>query len=249
MYKENDGQIDLQGADPLYEQVKWRIISGIRSGEWAVGARLPSELQLVKELGISKMTINRAYRELAAQGLITRIPARGTFVAHPRDRTLLFELRDLVDDIQAHGGVYGCRIVTLERTTVSRNLADFDFREGFEVFHSTIVHKRNNVPIQIEERWINPDMFPGYLDVDFEKTSSFRYLASIPPTEMEHVITAVLPTERQQELFEMKTTEPCLLLTRRTWSGRQILARSHLTSPGSRYAIENRFKVADTGAI
>jgi GntR family histidine utilization transcriptional repressor len=233
-----------EGLDPLYEQVKERIIAGIRSGEWNVGDRLPSELQVVRKLGVSKMTVNRAFRELAAQGLIIRVPARGSFVANPRDQSLLFELRDFADEIRARGGHYSCRILTLERTVVPRQIADGDLREKAEIYHSVIVHERNGLPMQIEERWVNPAVFPDYLSTDFRQISTFRYLSQVPSTEMEHEISAVLPTLREQSLLEIEATEPCLKLTRRTWSSRGFLARSHLTSPGSRYAIENRFKAA-----
>lgn len=237
-------QIIKQGPDPLYEQVKDHIIAGIRSGEWGVGERLPSELQLVKELGISKMTINRAFRELAAQGLIIRVPARGSFVASPREQSLLFELRDFAEDVRAHGGRYSCKIITLERTLITRELADYDLRENAEIFHSVIIHERDGIPMQIEERWVNPAVFPGYLDADFTRTTTFRYLSRVRPTEMEHVIAAVLPTELEQSLLMTDAAEPCLRLTRRTWCDRELLARSHLTSPGSRYNIENRFNVS-----
>lgn len=237
-------QVIREGPDPIYEQVKDRIIAGIRSGEWGVGERLPSELQIVKQLGISKMTVNRAYRELAAEGLIIRVPAKGSFVASHRNQALLFELRDMADDIRALGGRYGCRIVTLERTVVPREIADYDLREMSEVFHSVILHERDGVPMQIEERWVNPVLFPEYVTTDFTEISSFRYLRRVLVTEMEHEITAVLPTPAEQALLSISATEPCLKLTRRTWSNRQYLARSHMTSPGCRYAIRNQFKVA-----
>jgi GntR family histidine utilization transcriptional repressor len=240
------GQVIREGPDPIYEQVKNRIIAGIRSGEWGVGERLPSELQMVRELGISKMTVNRAYRELAAQGLIIRVPAKGSFVANPRNKALLFELRDLADDIRAQGGRYGCRIVTLERTVVPREIADYDLREMSEVFHSVIIHERDGVPMQIEERWVNPAVFPEYGSTDFREVSPFRYLSRVPVSEMEHEITAVLPTPVEQALLSIPANEPCLKLTRRTWANRQYLARSHMVSPGSRYAIRNQFRVASS---
>ncbi|MCA0424984.1 MAG: UTRA domain-containing protein [Proteobacteria bacterium] len=232
--------------DLLYERAQEHIVAGIRSGKWRAGDRLPSELQIVKELGISKMTVNKAFRQLALQGLINRVPARGSFVANPREQSLLFELRDFSDDIRAQGGRYSCQILALELMRMPRELADYDLRTNTEVFHSPIIHERDGIPVQIEERWVNPSVFPDYLSMDFRQTSTFRYLLRVPPTEMEHEISAVSPTEQEQALLRINPMEPCLRLSRRTWFDRELLARSRLTSPGSRYAIENRFKVART---
>jgi GntR family histidine utilization transcriptional repressor len=249
MGHDTGGQHEQHGPEPIYVQVKRRIIAGIRSGEWTVGDRLPSEMRLVKELGVSKMTVNRAFRELAAEGMIRRVPALGSFVAEPRSQGMLFELRDVVEDIRAHGGAYSCRVVALERTSVPRRLINDDLRGHSTVLHSLIVHKRNGVPVQIEERWVNPEVLPNYLEVDLQQVSSFQYLAALPPTEMEHVIRAIMPNQEEAALLELRAPEPCLLLTRRTWTGRQFIALSNLTSPGSRYTIENRFKVAGPVAM
>ena len=53
-------------ALPLYAKVKDHILGQIRAGVWAAGSRVPSENQLVETFGISRMTANRALRELTA---------------------------------------------------------------------------------------------------------------------------------------------------------------------------------------
>lgn len=68
--------------------------------------------------------------------------------------------------------------------------------------------------MQIEERWVNPAVFPGYLDADFTRTTTFRYLSRVRPTEMEHVIAAVLPTDLEQSLLMTDAAEPCLVRPR-----------------------------------
>ncbi|KJG88129.1 GntR family transcriptional regulator, partial [Yersinia pestis subsp. microtus bv. Ulegeica] len=49
---------------PIYQRVKLAIIRQIRTGTWQPHQRVPSESELVTELGVSRMTINRALREL-----------------------------------------------------------------------------------------------------------------------------------------------------------------------------------------
>ncbi len=67
-----------------YQTVKQHILDRIGSGDWPPGARIPSENELVAELGISRMTINRAVRELAQEGRVVRLGGVGSFVAEPQ---------------------------------------------------------------------------------------------------------------------------------------------------------------------
>jgi DNA-binding GntR family transcriptional regulator len=86
----------MNEPQPLYAKVKDHILSHIRSGVWAPGARVPSENELVESFGISRMTANRALRELTADGFLARVPGVGTFVREATPaRSSLVELRNI----------------------------------------------------------------------------------------------------------------------------------------------------------
>jgi GntR family histidine utilization transcriptional repressor len=61
---------------PLYLKVKRHILDNIGSGKWAVSARVPSENEIVKKFGVSRMTANRALKELSDEGVLVRIAGR-----------------------------------------------------------------------------------------------------------------------------------------------------------------------------
>lgn len=65
----------------------------IARGDWPVGGRLPTVEQLAAECGVASMTLRRALDILAAEGLITRHRARGTFVAARPPRDLWCEVQ------------------------------------------------------------------------------------------------------------------------------------------------------------
>jgi DNA-binding GntR family transcriptional regulator len=67
----------------LWQQVHDDVLSDIRSGELAVDDRLPSELDMADQYGVSRDVIRRAKEELAAEGWLIVLHGRGTFVAHP----------------------------------------------------------------------------------------------------------------------------------------------------------------------
>ncbi|MBV9697434.1 MAG: GntR family transcriptional regulator, partial [Gammaproteobacteria bacterium] len=74
----------LPAAAARYHQVKHFVLEQIAGGTLVPGARVPSENVLVRTLGVSRMTANRALRELAADGVLVRVAGVGTFVADAR---------------------------------------------------------------------------------------------------------------------------------------------------------------------
>ncbi len=70
-----------ESATPLYEQVKAWLVGEIRAGALAEHAQVPSERRLVRDLGVSRITVRRALSDLARAGVIYAVPARGFYVS------------------------------------------------------------------------------------------------------------------------------------------------------------------------
>ncbi len=83
------GHIDRQADAPLHVQLKALIRRSIEEGRLRPGDRLPTEHQLCRQFGLSRTPVRQALSELTREGLLIRIPGRGTFVAeHPEHRGL-----------------------------------------------------------------------------------------------------------------------------------------------------------------
>ncbi|PYR94706.1 MAG: GntR family transcriptional regulator [Acidobacteria bacterium] len=74
---------EAQSPGPKYRQVYAALWQEIQSGHWKSGERLPSEADLVRKFGASRITIGRAVRDLQAAGLVERRAGSGTFVKKP----------------------------------------------------------------------------------------------------------------------------------------------------------------------
>src|SRR5205085_12442857 len=72
---------------PKYSQVYSALRRDIESGRWREETKLPSEVDLVRQFGVSRITVTRAVRELQAAGLVQRVAGSGPFVK--RSRTTL----------------------------------------------------------------------------------------------------------------------------------------------------------------
>ncbi|MFT8675601.1 MAG: histidine utilization repressor [Acetobacter sp.] len=227
-----------------YEQVKLYITEQIETGKWGIGHRLPSESELVEQLGVSRMTVHRALRELTAEGVVTRAQGVGTFVAEPAQRVELLELRDIADDILSNGHVHSTRIIALDSIRADSDLATaFGQRPGARLYHSIIVHYEDDTPLQVEERFVSSHFAPDYLDQDFSQTHPHRHLSAIArPEEIEHVVFAVTPSLDICQLLELDEPEACLQLMRRTWVDGRVVMKGIFTYSGSRYSFVGRYR-------
>jgi len=68
----------------LWQQVYDDVMGEIHSGVLAVDDRLPSEMEMAEQYGVSRDVIRRAKEQLAGEGWLIVLHGRGTFVAHPR---------------------------------------------------------------------------------------------------------------------------------------------------------------------
>ncbi|HSB02281.1 MAG TPA: PLP-dependent aminotransferase family protein [Anaerolineales bacterium] len=75
--------LDRQSAIPLYQQIKTYLRQGILSGSLAADTRLPASRQLAQDLGVNRITVENAYAELEAEGLIFSKLGSGTYVLPP----------------------------------------------------------------------------------------------------------------------------------------------------------------------
>jgi len=228
---------------PFYEKVKQAISSNIHAGVWKPHDRIPSEAELVQEFGFSRMTINRALRELTDEGLLVRLQGVGTFVAEPKGQSALFEIRSIADEIAARHHRHRSDVRLLERIDADgRQAAALGLAEGTPVFHSLLVHYENDIPVQIEDRIVNTHVAPHYLAQDFTLTTPHAYLSQVAPlTEGEHIVEAVRASLQERDWLHIDADEPCLLIRRRTWSVNHIVSHARLLFPGSRYRLQGRF--------
>jgi GntR family histidine utilization transcriptional repressor len=116
-------------------------------------------------------------------------------------------------------------------------------RTGSTVFRTVLIHMENGVPIQYEDRWVNPAAAPQYLDTDFTQTTpTLHLLRHAPLTEASYSIEACLPTAEEAKQLAIRRTEPCLVMRRRTVSGANVASVARLVYPGSRYSFAGQFQ-------
>ncbi len=186
--------------EPAYQALARTLRDALVQGKYADGVRLPTEAELAEEHNVSRQTVRRAFHDLVADGLVHRVPGRGTFAA-PRDGRYLRQF-GTIDDLM------GLSIDTrLEIVTPLRRRVDIDaasrLRLTGDVVH-TVVFRRvhNDVPFCVTTVHLPPQVAESLAAeptlTSPGATSATTVIAMVdtrfPIAEAEQSITAVLAT-------------------------------------------------------
>ncbi|MGO4379183.1 histidine utilization repressor [Pseudoduganella sp. RAF19] len=232
-----------QDNTPIFQRIKDYLMAQIAAGHWKEGDVIPSEQALVKQFGVSRMTVNRAVRELTSEAVLTRRQGSGTFVAQQKYQATLLEIKSIADEVRARGHAHRSSLQQLERAKASELLAkQFDLPAGHVLFHSIIVHFENGVPIQVEDRWVNPQCAPDYMEQDFAHTTPNEYLMAAAPLQgASYSVEALMPPRDIADMLAMDARQPCLVLKRQTQSAGKIASIATMWHPGHRYQFTGSF--------
>lgn len=227
-----------------YARVKHYLKRELAQGRWAPGALMPSEAELVAKFGVSRMTANRAIRELQTEGLVDRVQGAGTYAAQLHKVASTLTIRDLHEEIESRGHVHHAAVHVAREEKASAALAQrLALPTGARVFHTLIVHHENGVPLQCEDRYVNPACAPDYLDVDFTRITPTHYLLEVAPLwEAQYSIEASAPTADEARLLGVDGDAACLVIVRRTVSRGVPITLARLVHPGSRYLLQGEFR-------
>ncbi len=226
-----------------YAQVKQALKNGLSQGRWRTGELMPSEAELVAQFGVSRMTVTRALRELQTEGMVDRVQGVGTFAAQLHRVSSTLTIRDLHEEIEARGHRHHVEVHLAREERATAALAQqLDLAAGAPVYHSLIVHHDDGVPLQCEDRYVNPASAPDYLLVDFTQTTPTQHLLEVAPLwQAQYTIDASTPTAQEAQLLGIGVADPCLVVVRRTVSRGRPVTLARLVHPGSRYQLEGRF--------
>lgn len=231
-----------------FSSIKQHLYHKIESGEWPENHPVSSENALARQFSVSRMTARRALQELADEGLVLRTQGAGTFVAPIKSQTSFMAIRNIADEIRARGHDYRAQVHHLRQQEASSQIADaLGLAPGDSVSHSLITHFENEIAVQSEERYVNPQLVPDYLKQNFTTVTPHEYLCVVTPlTEASHQIEAVMPSASICQLLNIERTEPCLRIFRRTWSAGGVVSYAVLTHPGSRFKLGGHLHFTDS---
>jgi GntR family transcriptional regulator len=212
--------VDKQSAVPYYHQVKEAVKAMITNGELKPGDMLSSEFGLSEQLGISRLVVHRAYRELVTEGLLIRKRAKGTFVAPPSNRsyTVVGPLFSMTENLTKDGLEPSSEVLLQEVIPSSQEIRnELGLPEGTRIVHLRTLRMAKGLPFAIEEMYFPFERFPALADLDLDNQSVYATLETMydaHPHEALDLITASSATHEEATLLGLNKGAPVMRLKR-----------------------------------
>jgi GntR family transcriptional regulator len=235
---------------PRYREIESALrarIATLRPGQ-----RLPSDMDLCAEFGVSRMTARHAMAQLTEEGLVRRDPGRGTFVAEPPTHRRANSLMTFSREMRRQGRVPTSRIVRrLLRAPTDPERQALRVHEGEQVVELCRVRSADGQPLAVETAVLPARCADAVLGADLEAGSLHEALigSGIVPTRGTSSIAAEAASGTDAELLGIDPGEPMLVERRLILDQRgRPLERTESRYAASRYGLDVGFSVEDNGA-
>lgn len=252
------GKRDMTKTVPAYQRIKNAILDNIHSGKWQAGAAISTEMALAEEFGVSRMTVNRALKELSEERVLERRQGSGTFVAQQQFNHTFVEVRNIAQDLKSANRDY--QVQVLSKRAITASMLDDEMHRKFDIYEAAfssnanetdnntnsaeaailyevkIIHFADGQPIQFEERWVDATKVPEFIEQDFSVVNTSDYLIAKSPLERgSYTIRALAAPDEIADALQIAPQSPTLVLCRQTYSAGQVLTFVKMWHAGDRY--------------
>ena len=214
-------QLDMsRGAAPLYLQISQILREKILNREYAYDTIIPSEAELQKTYGVSRITARQAIQELEKDGLVKRARGVGTVVIYQRRiEEYLSRIQSFTEEMKERGIMPSTSYAHMEQVEADAELAEiFETEQGTPLYRVERVRNGDGEPIVVFISY-----FP--MECGFELDDSL-YLGSIyelleargiSPVYVKEQFDCMMPDVRVRNQLDMKKLMPVLRRIRRSY--------------------------------
>ena len=202
-----------------YQDVKTVVLKRIRASTWAPGSIMPGEIDLAKEFGCARATVNRAMRELAEEGFIDRKRKAGTRIKSSPTRQAKFVIPLIRDEIEKSSATYRYALINRElRDAPDWLRARMGLSQDISALHLQCMHYAGSKSFQYEDRWINLAAVPQAADQEFKIIGPNEWLIKeVPFSDAEITFSTINADAKISKLLEVSVGTALVTLERITW--------------------------------
>lgn len=234
---------DRRRAEPLWHQAELALRDLIEKGEWATGTQIPNEDRLCTLLGVSRITVRHALRNLEDAGLLRREHGRGTFV---RSATVVAGARGLTsftEEMRTLGLSVGTRVLDAKIIKATEEIADaLEIQVGDDVVQLRRLRLGNSMPIGIQTAHLPVARMPGLFEKAYEIHSLYEWLRAnydIKAVKAKEVYRVGLVSEIDADLIQLPAGTPAFVVERITYDETGPFEFALSTMRADRYEIRS----------
>ena len=203
---------------PLYRRIEEDLRARIRSGALGPGAQVETELDLMRDYGVSRATVRQALAALIADGSLEIRRGLGTYVAPARFEHTIGGFYSFSREIERHGLRPGTRVLDLRTEPADETVAAALGRErGTPVIALRRLRLAGDEPLVVETSYLPADRFAGLERVDFSQVRLYDTLTTsygCRPTRARESFEPVLPSASEADLLGQPHDQPALRVER-----------------------------------
>ena len=219
-----DSVIDKKIKVPLHYQIYLDLLKKIQSGLLRPGERIPSEPELERIYGVSRVTVRGAIEMLAQEGLVEKNRGKkGTVVCKAKHAYDMKKLTSFTDDVRLYGERASSRLLDFQELVPEKRIAQLlELEEGEPVFYIERKRYRQDVAVGLHKSYIKMVSGLKLREEEFGPDVSLYAILranGIVPTTASEVLEVKTPSDRTLEVLGLKPQTAVFYKERVTYSG------------------------------
>jgi GntR family transcriptional regulator len=202
------------------------------------GSPAPSERELVQHFGVARMTVRQALDALVSEGLLERVPGRGTFVARAKIDVQV-RLSSYTEEMARRGMRPGSRTLLARMESAGPGVARaLEINQGDKIVHWQRLRFADGIPMCLEDAYLADAIVPGFLDSPLP-SSLYAELQrrDLLPSWGEDSVDAEQARHDEGELLGVPEGSPVLKIARRAFADNVAVEVSRSTYRADRYTL------------
>jgi GntR family transcriptional regulator len=227
-----------RSRQPVLKHVQVReYVRGLIEGA-EPGSPAPSERELVQRFGVARMTVRQALDALVTEGLLERVPGRGTFVARAKIDVQV-RLSSYTEEMARRGMTASSQTLLARMEAAGPGVARaLEISEGDKVVHWQRIRFADGAPMCVENAYMADSIIPEFLENPLPESLYAEFKRrDLLPTWGEDSVDADLARPDEAELLGIEPGSPVLRIARRAFAGNIAVEVSRSTYRADRYTL------------
>lgn len=208
--------LERENPKPLYVQLQDIIREKIESEEWTPHHAIPSENELSKLYGVSRMTARAVVTQIVREGLLYRVPGKGTYVAEPKITTDSLSYKGIREQLECMGYQTVTKLIEVKKTRANERIAKtLELPVNAEVYVVERLRYIQDEPLSYHISYIPADCCENLEKKDFEEEQLCVILDKeygFKRGKVVETLESILASDKSAKLLMIKNGYPLLLL-------------------------------------
>lgn len=209
---------------PLYEQIYDDIYNKIAVKEWKPGQRIPSEMQLCNQYGVSRITVRKAIDDMVHSGYLNRQRGKGTFVQKAPVENKVSKFFTFGDALKSKGIKETAEMLSFDIVTANHFLSEkLELTEPNQcLFKILRLRCADGVPFVVETSYVPENIMPELTECAITENGLYNTMRALgcAPDRAARALCAVAVEGLEAKLLQQEPKTPAMHIERLTYSGK-----------------------------